>query len=536
MDQKAALARLQEHVAAGASFDSAAEQHNSRCLPNTRVELLQQLSEWVVDANAKAVFWLNGMAGTGKSTISRTVAKSLARQARLGASFFFKRGEADRGTMAKFFSTIAADLARRDPAIALHIKDTIGNDPSIFRRAMPEQFDKLILQPLSLIQKKEPIVVIVDALDECDEEDNVKLMIYLFSQAKSLNSVQLKVLLTSRPDLPPRLGFKAIEGKYQDLILHEIPKHVVEHDISLFLENELSRIRHDFNKAVPDDRQLSKDWPTRSDITILVQMAIPLFIYAATVCRFIGDRRLGTPDGQLKKVLQPRPGHHLSKLGSTYLPVLDNLIVDAPAEQRAGILQQFRYIVGSIVILASPLSTTTLARLLDLPRDDIDGRLDVLHSVLSVPSSIHEPVRLLHLSFRDFLLKKTAENAFWVDEAQTHETIGSNCLRVMNCLRQDICQLGAPGTNRSSVNPQTINAHLPPELQYACLYWVYHMQGAGSHDGDSERVFDFLKRYFLYWIEALSLMGRARESLRLIQTLQLVYKVCYYIRHYDTLY
>ncbi|KAJ6779586.1 hypothetical protein PWT90_04750 [Aphanocladium album] len=371
--QRGVLAHLEGRVAAGACFDSAAEQHNPRCLPNTRVDLLQRVTEWTVNSNSEAIFWLNGMAGTGKSTISRTVAESVARDGQLGASFFFKRGEGDQSTMAKFCSTIAADLTRRDPTIARLVKEAIETDPSIFRKSMREQFNKLILQPLSLVQKKDPIVIIVDALDECDEEDNVKLMIYLFSQAKTLDSIQLKVFLTSRPDLPPRLGFKAIEGKYQDLILHEIPKFVVKHDISLFLQKELLRIRHDYNTTVPEDRQLSKNWPTQSDISLLVQMAIPLFIYAATICRFIGDRRLGTPNSQLKKVFQPRPGHHLSKLGSTYLPVLDNLIVGTSAEQQTEILRQFRYIVGSIIILASPLSTTTLARLLYLSRDDIDS-------------------------------------------------------------------------------------------------------------------------------------------------------------------
>ena len=533
MDQKAALACLQKHVAAGASFDSAAEQHNSRCLPNTRVELLQQISAWIGNSSAVVVFWLNCMAGTGKSTISRTVAESVARDGRLGASFFFKRGETDRGTMAKLFSTIAADLAKIDPAIARHIKDTIGNDPSICEKAMRKQFNKLILQPLSLMQRKEPIVVIVDALDECDEDNDIKLMIHLFSQAKTLRPGQLKIFLTSRPDLPIRLGFTAIEGKYQDLILHDIPKLVVEHDISIFLKDELSRIRREYNATVPGNRHLSVDWPGFSAVQTLIQRAIPLFIIAATICRFIGDRDIGTPDTQLKKVLLLQGGGQLSQLGLTYLPILNNMVANKSTEQREEIIQQFRHIVGSIIILASPLPTTALATMLELTQDDIDGRLDVLHSVLSVPSSLHEPVTLLHLSFRDFLVNRTAENAFWVDEAQTHKAMASNCLRVMDCLRQDICQLGAPGTHRSSIDQQTINAYLPPEVQYACLYWVYHIQGAGRHDGDSERVYGFLKRYFLNWIEALSLIDRVGESLRLIKTLQSVYKVCYNITHYE---
>ncbi|KAH7188005.1 hypothetical protein DER44DRAFT_816379 [Fusarium oxysporum] len=508
-DQREVLARLEEQVAAGASFDSHDEQHNSKCLPNTRVELLQQISEWTNNPNAEAVFWLNGMAGTGKSTISRTVAESLARETRLSASFFFKRGEADRGTTAKFFATIAADLTRKDPIIARHVTGIVENDPAIFRKAMREQFDKLILQPLSMVHREEPAVVIVDALDECDKENDIK--------------VDDSPLL--RPELPIRLGFKAVDGKYQSLVLHDIPKLVLEHDIALFLENELARIRDEYNASVANDRQLAGDWPGKSNIRILVKMAIPLFIFATTVCRFIADRRLGTPNKQMKKILLPRTRSQLSQLGATYLPVLDNLIVDASVEQRAEILEQFRYVVGSIIVLANPLSTSALALLLDRPRDDIDGSLDMLHSIFHVPSSVYEPVRLLHLSFRDFLLRKTAENAFWVDEEQTHRAMASNCLRVMECLREDICELKAPGTLRSAVNLQKIHTHLAPEVRYACQYWVYHMQGAGNHDDDCHRVYDFLKRHFLHWIEALSLIGRARETLHLIKKLQSLHKL-----------
>ena len=530
-DQKAVLARLENDVAVGATFDSMAEEHNPICLSNTRVELLEQISDWAVDPSSEAIFWLNGMAGTGKSTISRTVAQSFAKENRLGATFFFKRGETDRGTTAKFFSTIAADLTRNEPTIARHVKEAIDIDPAIFRKAMREQFDRLILQPLLKIPsdawKKQPVLIIVDALDECDQENDIKLIIRLFSQARNMQSVRLKILLTSRPELPIRLGFTQIKGKYQDLILHEMPEPIIERDISAFLEHELAIIRYKYNSSVPEGRQLAGDWPSQANIQTLVNIAIPLFIFAATVCRFIADRKIGTPDKQLKKVLLPRTGSQLSQLGATYLPVLDSMIIDVSSVEREEILQQFRNIIGPLVILSSPLSTSALARLLDLPRDDIDGRLDLLHSVLCVPSSVDEPVRLLHLSFRDFLLDPTmrTENEFWIDKEQTHRELAANCLRVMGCLRQDICQLKAPGTERSTVDPREINTYLPPEVQYACLYWVDHIQGAGNHDGDCEQVYDFLKCHFLHWIESLSLIGRAWESPHIIKALESLYKV-----------
>ncbi|KAF2184134.1 hypothetical protein K469DRAFT_710047 [Zopfia rhizophila CBS 207.26] len=95
-------------TAKGASFDSHMEDHNARCLENTRVELQNQITEWVEKPHDKCILWLNGMARTGKSTIARTVAQSFADKRQLGASFFFKRGKGDRGHAARVFTTIAA--------------------------------------------------------------------------------------------------------------------------------------------------------------------------------------------------------------------------------------------------------------------------------------------------------------------------------------------------------------------------------------------------------------------------------------------
>lgn len=61
--------------AEGASFDSYMDQHESECLEGTRVDLIQEIGKWGSSAQGQCIYWLNGKAGTGKSTISRTVAK-----------------------------------------------------------------------------------------------------------------------------------------------------------------------------------------------------------------------------------------------------------------------------------------------------------------------------------------------------------------------------------------------------------------------------------------------------------------------------
>ncbi|RKK75904.1 hypothetical protein BFJ68_g18070 [Fusarium oxysporum] len=147
VDDRTTLTQLP--IAHGASFDSKAEEHNPTCLPNTREELLNDISCWIGDPTSKTVYWLNGMAGTGKSTIARTVARSRSKRGDLGASFFFKRGEMDRGNLNKLMSTLAHQLAFSVPGVAFFIKKTLDANPAIMGKSVKEQFEKLIQKPLS---------------------------------------------------------------------------------------------------------------------------------------------------------------------------------------------------------------------------------------------------------------------------------------------------------------------------------------------------------------------------------------------------
>uniref|UniRef100_A0A0B7K5Q0 Mitochondrial division protein 1 n=1 Tax=Bionectria ochroleuca TaxID=29856 RepID=A0A0B7K5Q0_BIOOC len=521
VEQRVLLDKLP--VASGAAFDSYEEGRNPTCLPNTRVDLLQQRSAWADDSESEAIFWLNGMAGTGKSTISRTMARDLNRKCRLGASFFFKRGEGDRRNMARFVTSIAADIVAREPAISQHVKKTLEEDPGIVKKTLKEQFDKLIIQPFSKLPDRngEPIVLVVDALDECENDDDIRTMIEIFSTAKEMQNLRLKTFFTSRPELPIRLGFHAIKGRYQDLILHDIPLSIIVHDLQVFLQYKTSEIRDDYNATVPKDRQLTQDRPGELKITSLVHMAVPLFIFAATTCRFLADRKCGSPSNQLETVLQYQTKSQESKLDATYLPVLEQQLFGLSNREKAQVLSQFRLVIGSIIILVRPLSTSALASILFIEQETVDIRLDLLHSVLSVPASSEEPVRLFHLSFRDFLLDqdKRDNHAFWIDERDSHRTLGRNCLTLMNKLKEDICDLRFPGTRAKNVSPGKLSTFLPPHLQYACLYWVYHISEAELHGEDIGSIHDFLKSHFLHWIEALSLMGQGLESIRLVNKL-----------------
>jgi hypothetical protein len=505
----------------GAAFDSYDNQHEERCLPDTRIDILCQINEWAFSPQGRCIFWLNGMAGTGKSTISRTVAESFSEAKSLGASFFFKRGEADRGNAKRLFPTIAKQLIISLPQLFPHLRQALLDNPGVKEKGLKEQFDKLLLQPLQSLERADyPIrivLIVIDALDECEGDNDIRLILQLLPQLQIPNSLYIRVFLTSRPELPIQLGFLKITAHYyKDLVLHEIPEEAVRHDISLFLNHQISRIRSELS--------LSFDWPGETNFEKLVTLSVPLFIFAATICRVLEDP-YWDPIGSLAEILAHR--HDQSNMDRTYLPVLDRLLIGQNERQKKKLVLEFQQVVGSIVILESPLSIISLSKLLKFPERSIQFRLKPLHSVLKIPSDENLPVRLFHLSFKDFLLDPGTRDKtpFSVDEKAAHYKLTIQCLLVCRSLRKNICDLPSDGTQRAEIDCLTIDQHISPELRYSCRYWVYHLVQCKSLGDAIHQALLFLQEHFLHWIETMSLLGFASEAMGMLDLLQSVIPV-----------
>ncbi|KAI6534177.1 hypothetical protein MCOR10_002449 [Pyricularia oryzae] len=522
-------------TAKGATFDDHANEHDPACHPDTRVDLLDDIYRWIENPNGKHIFWLRGMAGTGKSTISRTVAKKISETKMPIASFFFKKGEGDRGKAARFFTTIIDQLVRHHqlPDLASHVHSAVESNPNIADKTMKEQFEKLFLKPLNKCNGAnfQPLLVVVDALDECDREEDVTTLIRLFPKAEEAKSYHLRFFVTSRPELPIRLGFKDIGDKYKDLALHEVPESDITKDISTFLRFELDRIRQDFNKTVPKPG-LTPDWPPLASLKDLVNMAVPLFIFASTACRFIADSEFGNPWEQLNKILKCKGKGQRSRLHATYLPILNQLLlqrtnlglVERTKSEKAEIVEWFRDIVGTIVILADPLPSASLACVLDRTELDVNSKLRRLHSVLNISDDPIAPVKLLHLSFRDFLVddENRDGNLFWVDAQKTHKQLAERCLKLLSTsdnLKRDVCNLRRPEISRSEISEQIVSTALPPDVQYACRYWVHHWKESKMRIRDDGTVHRFLSKHLLHWLEVLGIIGRIRESINMVDEL-----------------
>jgi len=411
----------------------------------------------------------------------------------------------------KFFTSIALQLAATSPSLKQHICEAIAENSLIANLTLQDQWRQLILQPLLKIKTfpHPSLVIVVDALDECDDANDVRIIVQLFAEIRSLNLLRLRVFMTSRPEIPIRHGFYQVpDSEHQDFILHSISPQVINDDISLFFEDQFRIFRQ--------ERRMAADWPGQKSIGVLVQKAAGLFIWAATACRFIHEGQRYT-QRRLSLLLEGSP--FLTKpekrLDEIYLTVLKSSISqDYEEQERAELCEALKTILGTIVTLYSPLSLLSLAGLLRMPTQEMGQTLDDLHSILDIPEDQSLPIRLHHPSFRDFLLdnERCNDSQFSVDDKKAHGALADACIQLMSeSLRKDICGLHTPGTIATDVQ-QTVTQCLPTELQYACLSWVQHAQKSGIRLEDDRQVHTFLQKHLLHWLEALSLMQKTSEA------------------------
>jgi hypothetical protein len=532
--EKIDLAKLM--YAKDATYDSSTEGSLPRCLVGTRVELLRDILSWTTNQNGKRIFWLCGKAGIGKSTISRTIAGDLDEAGRLGASFFFKRGQADRSHAKLFFPTIAKQLADKIPDLGRAIAAALEEDSLLCERHMTKQFDKLLLQPL---QNSVPgnalpkdCFIVVDALDECEDVEQIEALLKLLGRIENVVAARVRLLVTSRPNLPLVMGFREMSNDlHQDVQVEEAQVPSIKSDLRIYFDHKLAQITSRFERRDAFS-SLSAGWFEATVIDLLVDKSHPLFIVAFTICRLLSlsDK----PQEDLNMLLTETSGHGVAGgLGSVYLPVLRQAVPIIGGQDVANQALRFRKIIGSLILLFNPLSALSLSNLLGTQLQDVGAFIVPLQSVLNVAKTAegrhdpHRTIKLFHLSFRDFLLDPrlagdSEGSVFWVDKTRGHRNIGDHCLRLLSngALKEDVCGVQAPGTRRAAIERRTVDEHLSDEVAYACCYWIQHFVSGKEQIKDDGAVHRFLQKHVLHWIEALSWLGKTSDVIYNIAALR----------------
>jgi len=495
------------HHTAEAGYDSG---NRKGCLRGTRVDLLQQVEDWLEDEQGQRVFWLNGLAGTGKSTIAQTFAKITFAEGKLGASFFCSRDFGDRSNIQVIFPTLAYQLACQYPSFRERLLQVLKAKHGTKRGSLCSQFETLIIGPFQAI--KTPTLIIIDALDECRDEEPASALLSVLS--RYIDKIPLvKFFITGRPEPCIRSGFRLelLRPHTEVLRLHDIKPDLVDYDIKLFLKIQLSNITKNRSGC-----NFVEDWPSTQDVDALCKKAAGFFIYASTIVKFVASQ-LHPPDERLALIISlPQDTSHEGKSGINllYTQVLEQAFHDVDQD----FYLHLRSVVGAIVLVSHPLSIRTLSDLLENcgTPSRIYNALRTLHSLLLVPDNIEEPVHIFHKSLPDFLTDpmRCTNNQFFIDPPIHHRGILLSCLNLMEVeLKKNICDLDdyvvLSEVRDLSTHQKT---HIGDALEYACCFWTAHLMEIVSCSFDIEEVQKaidtFFTNCFLFWVEALSLLGK----------------------------
>jgi len=461
---------------------------------------------WVQNPEGQNVFWLNGLAGTGKSTIAQSFSEIVANDGFLGASFFCSRDYLDRKELKNIFPTLAYQLACHYPHFRSHILTTLKEDPTLAHTSLISQLESLLVDPLS--RKNVSCVIVIDALDECiDDQPASAILSVLGRFVKQLPLV--KFFITGRPEPRIRTGFRLplLEPLTQIFLLHEVESSSVDKDIQLYLAKRLTTIAKQRS-----DLELPNPWPQDNEITALTKKSSGLFIFASTLARFIESEH-HEPNKRLQLVLSniDRTTHEgRAGIDSLYSQILLHAFSDV---QESAVFVNMRRVLGAIVVAFNPLSRRELSTILGAPMSLISTTLRHLHSVILIPADESKEIRIFHKSFPDFLLnnKRCTNLRFHIKPETHHSYMALSCLELVKKLKRNPCSLPPFTTNQAILDlPELLKKELGGAVQYACSHWARHLElspTSGIHHFQVTLSATKMLKNAPLWIEVMSLDG-----------------------------
>jgi hypothetical protein len=406
------------------------------------MEVLQQIKSWARDENGRHVCWLNGPAGSGKSTIAHTIAHQNRKN--LAFSFFFSRRHRERSDATKFFLTFAYQLAMALPLVKQPMQDALEKQPAILHQRLELQFTNLIIDPILSIAESVPqFIVVIDGLDECGSEVQGQKLVQLLIDA--LPKLPFRFLLTSRLEAYIEAIFtsSSYRNKVNCIALRDFN---ALSDVYEYLRSSLSKVQ--------EARKLPSSWPSEYDLRQVAKKSESIFIYASTLVKFVDDER-GDPQRRFGMALKAHKG-----LDSLF----DQVLTDAKE------YPHFDQALCSVVCVRGNPRIDILAQLLQLDSaNDVRNALRGCLSILLVPDNDDDYVRPYHASLLDFLLDPDRRKDRYFHPAKCNGAIMNHCMQfIAGGLASDAASLG-----------------------YASQNWWHHIRMVLSYTKDFEDIMSY---------------------------------------------
>ncbi|EJC98397.1 WD40 repeat-like protein [Fomitiporia mediterranea MF3/22] len=452
-----------------------------QCLPGTRTEIIKQVVDWALSDSNQNVFWLHGAAGSGKSTISTTIAEHFRGISRLGAHLFFERGKSDPSGAVR---TLTYKLATFDSTVEENVIAAIKRDNDIAQATATTQ-DAMQGQ----------VVIVLDALDECGTEKSRHSLMQTFRKGLPSLPKNFRFLITSRRESDIDHTFSSADNVCAVGLDHT--STTCRSDVLHYIDYELRNVFSDKALRTPDDWQY---WMDR-----LIEASEGLFVWASTVVKLVD---CDNPARTLRDLVS----HSSNLSGLEYDSVLrgSGIVFSSEASK-----ERFSQVLGLILLSRVPLPDDTIDGLLGYSVDEPSRLvLSRLQSVLVyTPAS---PIHFFHTSFRDYLSSPKRYNDPWIIDLDVQKNlITTRCFSVMaDRLRFNICDIKSSYIPNDQIPDLSdrIKANIPPHLEYACMFWTQYLHEAQFSHQLLNELSEFLHKRFLYWLEVISLLKKVNTA------------------------
>ncbi|KAG8694725.1 hypothetical protein FRC08_008298 [Ceratobasidium sp. 394] len=485
--------------------------HRTRCLQDTRTNVLQDLQEWVHYGKFHKVYWLSGTSGSGKTTIAYSLCEYLENSGRPAASFFCSRDLPDCRDVRRILPNVAYQLARLSRPLRRAISNSLERDPEVCSQPIKNQFERLIAMPLEEVGHTPgvDVVVVIDALEECEDKDGINQLLDAFF--KDSSGLPVKFLVTSRQNLGilDRMRASLDLLKRSELRLHEIDRTVSQQDVRTYLKAGLERF------GLSDD-----------DLECLARRSGGSFIYAVSVLKYVG---LGDSSGgseRLKQLLdvassiETPSNQHIDII---YTAMLDGVIENGGLDESRK--AEMMLVLRTAVCARDSLTVDAIAELLGLE----SSSLMIIMLYLLVPGLQVSDASGLGITlsepFSKYLVDPQRSGRFHCNSQQDHALLVQSCFHLVGAANPsfNVCNLASSYMlDREVVDiDERVNEAISPGLWYASRHWGTHLTLAEPSNERLAALHSVLSKRLLLWMEVMNLKRSMPEAAELLHEVHL---------------
>ena len=463
----------------------------------------QAFTEWWNNDESR-ILWIHGDPGKGKTMMMMVLIEEISQRLRttpgygIMSYFFCQNAFQELNNTVAIIRGLIYLLAAHHPPLTCHLRKKLNEAGD----RLFEGFNALYgLWNTLLDIVNDPsfprVYLLIDALDECDNK-SLENFLSLLSQERSASSRKIKWVVTSR----------------NERVIYEILH--LGHNTSLELNSShVSQAVKSFINFKVNDLAARKGYKDELQISVrqyLNEHADGTFLWVALVCK------------ELEKVEAWKTQTVLKRFPGGLEPLYQRMMEQIKDDRDTENVELRKKLLFTVTLAYRPLHLDEIGFISDLPADvsnDTQALQDLAASCGSFLTVREQTVTFVHQSARDYFTIGNGSKMFPFEQMQMHHQLARRLLRFMSeTLRRDICGLQRPGTVLSEIGSGLIGRCIPLHTQYACCYWVHHLQMSDSKLCDNDEFHKFLREHLLHWLEALSLTGKMSEGILAITSLE----------------